>query len=190
MAWLVTEGRVLASCEIADGRRERGRGLLGRDGIEGALVLDPCRWVHTIGMRFPLDVAYLDEDGVVVKTVHMRRHRVGVPVWRAHQRGRGPRRGIRPVGAAGRRRRGVARMTGTLVLVATPIGNLGDLSPRAVDTLRRAGTDPVRGHSPQRQAARRTPASAGCAWRCATSTPRSTGRARCWICWLRARPSP
>jgi 16S rRNA (cytidine1402-2'-O)-methyltransferase len=29
-------------------------------------------------------------------------------------------------------------VTGTLVLVATPIGNLGDLSPRAVDTLREA----------------------------------------------------
>ena len=27
---------------------------------------------------------------------------------------------------------------GTLVLVATPIGNLGDLAPRAVDTLRHA----------------------------------------------------
>lgn len=29
-------------------------------------------------------------------------------------------------------------MTGTLVLVATPIGNLGDLAPRAVEVLRRA----------------------------------------------------
>lgn len=47
------------------------------------MLLTRCRWVHTIGMRFPLDVAYLDGDGVVVKTVHMRRHRVGVPVWRA-----------------------------------------------------------------------------------------------------------
>lgn len=46
-------------------------------------MLRPCRWVHTIGMRFPIDVAYLDRDGVVVKTVHMHRHRVGVPVWRA-----------------------------------------------------------------------------------------------------------
>ena len=83
MAWLVTEGRVLASCESATDRRTRRRGLLGRDEIEGALVLRSCRWVHTLGMRFALDVAYLDENGVVVKTVHMRRHRIGAPVWRA-----------------------------------------------------------------------------------------------------------
>lgn len=83
MAWLVTEGRVLASCESATDRKARRRGLLGRDGIEGALVLRNCRWVHTLGMRFAVDVAYLDEKGVVVKTVHMHRHRVGAPVWRA-----------------------------------------------------------------------------------------------------------
>jgi uncharacterized protein len=83
MAWLVTEGRVLASCESVSLRRSKGRGLLGRDAVEGALVLTGCRWVHTIGMRFALDVAYLDEKGVVVKTVHMRRHRIGAPVFRA-----------------------------------------------------------------------------------------------------------
>lgn len=83
MAWLVSEGRVLASAEVAADRRARARGLLGRDGIQGAFVLRPCRWVHTVGMRFPIDVAYVDRDGTVVKTVHMRRHRVGVPVVRA-----------------------------------------------------------------------------------------------------------
>jgi uncharacterized membrane protein (UPF0127 family) len=83
MAWLVTEGRVLASCESATDRMARRRGLLGRDGVEGALVLKGCRWVHTFGMRFAVDVAYLDENGVVVKTVHMHRHRMGAPVWRA-----------------------------------------------------------------------------------------------------------
>lgn len=82
-AWLVAQGRVLASAELADDRRSRARGLLGRDELEGALVLPRCRWIHTVGMRFPLDVAYLDADGVVVKTVHMRRRRVGVPVFRA-----------------------------------------------------------------------------------------------------------
>ena len=83
MAWLVTEGRVLASCESATDRKARRRGLLRRDGIEGAMVLRNCRWVHTLGMRFAVDVAYLDQSGVVVKTVHMHRHRVGAPVWRA-----------------------------------------------------------------------------------------------------------
>ena len=83
MPWLVSEARVLASADIADDGAARRRGLLGRDGFEGALVLRPCRWVHTLGMRFPVDVAYLDADGVVVKTIQMHRHRVGVPVLRA-----------------------------------------------------------------------------------------------------------
>lgn len=84
MAWLVSEGRVLASAEVLDGHRAKAKGLLGRDGIEGAVVLRPCRWVHTMGMRFALDVAYLDAAGVVIKTVHMHRHRMGVPVWHSH----------------------------------------------------------------------------------------------------------
>lgn len=83
MAWLVCDARVLASAEVADSRRERRRGLLGRDSIEGALVIEPCRWIHTLGMRFPIDVAYLDPDGVVVKTIQMQRFRMGIPVWTA-----------------------------------------------------------------------------------------------------------
>ncbi len=84
VSWLVTEdARVLASVEIADARAARRKGLLGRDGLDGALALQPCRWVHTIGMRFPIDVAFVDDDGVVVKTMQMRQRRVGVPVWRA-----------------------------------------------------------------------------------------------------------
>jgi uncharacterized membrane protein (UPF0127 family) len=84
-AWLVCDGHVLASAEVAATGAERRRGLLGRDGLDGALVLERCRWVHTLGMRFALDVAYVDEDGIVVKTVRMRRHRVGVPVWKARR---------------------------------------------------------------------------------------------------------
>jgi uncharacterized membrane protein (UPF0127 family) len=43
----------------------------------------PCRGVHTIGMKFPIDVAFVDEDGVVVKTLQMARHRIGIPVFSA-----------------------------------------------------------------------------------------------------------
>lgn len=84
MPWLVTDdARVLASVEVADARSARRRGLLGRDGLDGAIALRPCRWVHTIGMRFPIDVAFVSETGEVVKTMQMHRRRVGVPVWRA-----------------------------------------------------------------------------------------------------------
>ena len=84
MPWLVTDdARVLASAEIADARSARRKGLLGREHLDGALVLSPCRWIHTIGMKFPIDAAFLDDDGTVVKTLHMAPHRMGVPVWRA-----------------------------------------------------------------------------------------------------------
>ncbi len=81
--WLVCGGHVLASAERASSRGSRARGLLGRDGIGGALVLAPCRSVHTLGMRFAIDVAYLDEQGVVLKIAHMHRNRIGLPVWKA-----------------------------------------------------------------------------------------------------------
>ncbi|MFM7535141.1 MAG: DUF192 domain-containing protein [Acidimicrobiales bacterium] len=83
MAWLVSDARVLAAAEVVANRRDRRRGLLGRDGVEGALVLTRTRWVHTLGMRFALDVAHLDADGVVVRTCRMGRHRIGLPVLRA-----------------------------------------------------------------------------------------------------------
>lgn len=79
VAWLVVGERVLASAEIATTRKARRTGLLGLDTVEGGLVLERCKWVHTFGMRFALDVAYLDRDGVVLKTVRMRPHRLGMP---------------------------------------------------------------------------------------------------------------
>jgi uncharacterized protein len=83
MAWLVSDARVLASAEVASTARAKRIGLLHRDGLEGAFVLRRCRWVHTIGMRFPLDVAFVGADGTVLKIVHMSRHRIGVPVAKA-----------------------------------------------------------------------------------------------------------
>ena len=81
--WLLRDGVVLASLEIPDRHRLRARGLLGRDGIEGALLLRRCRSVHTLGMRFDLDVAFLDPDDVVIRTLRLPRRRVTLPVWGA-----------------------------------------------------------------------------------------------------------
>ena len=83
MAWLVAGDRVIASLEVAAARRDRRWGLLGRDEFDGALLLERARWVHTVGMRFPIDVAYCDAEMRVLRVTTMAPHRVGVPVWRA-----------------------------------------------------------------------------------------------------------
>jgi uncharacterized membrane protein (UPF0127 family) len=83
MAWLLRDGDVLASLEVAANRRERRRGLLGRDGLEGALLLRPTRAVHTLGMRFPIDVAWCDRELVVLRVAQLGRHRLSRPVLRA-----------------------------------------------------------------------------------------------------------
>ena len=80
MAWLMSDGQVLASAEVAATRAQRRRGLLGRTHVEGALVLPRTRWVHTIGMKVPIDVAHLTADGTVARTTTMKRHRLGRPV--------------------------------------------------------------------------------------------------------------
>jgi uncharacterized membrane protein (UPF0127 family) len=57
--------------------------LRGRRELDGAFVIPDCRWVHTFGMRVPIDVAFVDEAGVVLKIVRMRRWRLGTPVPKA-----------------------------------------------------------------------------------------------------------
>ena len=68
MPWLVRGDDVLAAAEVAVTRRAAPPGLIGRDGIDGVLVLRPCRQVHTFGMRFPIDVAFCDRYGFVLHT--------------------------------------------------------------------------------------------------------------------------
>ena len=83
MAWLLRDDEVLATLEVADGFGSRLRGLLGRDGIEGVLLLRPARSVHTLGMRFPIDVAYCDDQLRVLRVATMPRHRLGRPCFKA-----------------------------------------------------------------------------------------------------------
>ncbi|MEU9110261.1 DUF192 domain-containing protein [Streptomyces sp. NPDC048483] len=69
--------------EIAASYRARTRGLLGRDGIEGVLLLTPASGVHTFRMRFAIDVAYLSRDLTVLAVRTMPPGRLGRPRLRA-----------------------------------------------------------------------------------------------------------
>ncbi|WUD73462.1 DUF192 domain-containing protein [Streptomyces sp. NBC_00510] len=69
--------------EIAASYRARTRGLLGRTGITGALLLTPAASVHTLGMRFAIDVAYLDRRLRVLAVRTMPPGRLGRPRLRA-----------------------------------------------------------------------------------------------------------
>ncbi|WP_274562911.1 DUF192 domain-containing protein [Streptomyces spiramyceticus] len=87
--------------EIAASSRARTRGLLGRDGIAGALLLTPAGSVHTFGMRFAIDVAYLDRELRVIAVRTMRPGRLGRPRFRARhvleaEAGAMARWGVRP----------------------------------------------------------------------------------------------
>ncbi|CAN5246450.1 hypothetical protein BH23ACT9_BH23ACT9_10610 [soil metagenome] len=80
---LVVDGRDLAPLEVAVTATTRRRGLLGRDGLEGALWLAPAKQVHSMRMRFDLDVAFVAADGTVLHVQVLPRGRISRIVWRA-----------------------------------------------------------------------------------------------------------
>ncbi|MBJ7904500.1 DUF192 domain-containing protein [Streptomyces sp. DSM 110735] len=72
-------GVVEVPVEVAASYRARTRGLLGRDTVDGAMLLTPAGSVHTFRMRFPLDVAYLDRHLTVIAVRTMVPGRLGLP---------------------------------------------------------------------------------------------------------------
>ncbi|MCS7157268.1 MAG: DUF192 domain-containing protein [Blastocatellia bacterium] len=85
--WNATRGVWLAShVEVADRFVRRLVGLLGRPSLppEHGLLITWCDSIHTIGMRFPIDVVFVDQDTRVVKTVEaLKPLRVVLPIQRA-----------------------------------------------------------------------------------------------------------
>ncbi|MFI6287008.1 DUF192 domain-containing protein [Streptomyces sp. NPDC051018] len=69
--------------EIAASYGTRRRGLLGRDGVDGAMLLTPCGSVHSFRMRFPLDIAYLTADLTVLAVQLLPPGRLARPRFRA-----------------------------------------------------------------------------------------------------------
>jgi len=66
---------------VADSWWQRLRGLLARAPLrpgEGLLLLE-CGSVHTVGMRYAIDVAFLDAGGRVVRSIAgLKPYRLGV----------------------------------------------------------------------------------------------------------------
>ena len=162
MAWLLRDGEVLASLEVADVGATARRGLLGRDGIDGALLLQPAKSVHTLGMRFAIDVAFLR------RRPHGARRRVRMRPWRlGRPRARGPRRARSRGGrvrALGPRPGDELEVKGDDDARARPSrarprrrrrsATSATCRPRAVAALRRGRPRRVRGHPAHRPAAR------------------------------------
>ena len=74
-AFNLTRQQYLATAvAIADTHWSRLRGLIGISGDDfrngAGLWIRPCRGVHTLAMRFPIDVLYLDCAGTVVHVEH------------------------------------------------------------------------------------------------------------------------
>ena len=63
---VISEDAVFASTPLS-----RMKGLLGRGSMRPheAMILQPASSIHTVFMRFSLDVAYLDRENRIVKVV-------------------------------------------------------------------------------------------------------------------------
>ncbi len=57
---------------------DRARGVIGREHLlrSRAVLIKPCRAIHTFGLRHAIDVAFLDAQGQVLEVVS------AVPPWR------------------------------------------------------------------------------------------------------------
>jgi uncharacterized membrane protein (UPF0127 family) len=66
-----TSCAVADDVEVALSRHARRKGLLGRNGLApfSAMVLAPCAAVHTMFMRFAIDVVFVDGDGRALRVV-------------------------------------------------------------------------------------------------------------------------
>lgn len=63
--------RFLIKCSVATSFFSRLLGLMGRSSIpaEQALLFPKCNSIHTYFMRFPIDVVFLDKQGVVLEVM-------------------------------------------------------------------------------------------------------------------------
>jgi uncharacterized membrane protein (UPF0127 family) len=77
---------IVEELELAKDRRSRTRGLIGHAPLSmgQGMLIKPCRWIHTFGMSFAIDVVYVGQDGrVVAVSENLPPRRIDRPVLRA-----------------------------------------------------------------------------------------------------------
>lgn len=65
--WSMDISSETESIELATGVLSRMRGMLFRDPDDVTRLLVPCNDIHTFGMRFSLDVAFISKEGNVLE---------------------------------------------------------------------------------------------------------------------------
>jgi uncharacterized protein len=85
--WLLRDGDVVCALEMTESPAERRNALRGRTGWDGALHVDGVRVVHTAGVKFAIDVAFLSGDMTVLRVARLR-------PWRMALGGRGARSAV------------------------------------------------------------------------------------------------
>lgn len=79
---------IAANVRIADSFIKRFKGLLFVDGIsqDEGLLISPCNQVHTLGMKFDIDVVFLSKSGEILHTEeNMSPGIVGPSIRKCHQ---------------------------------------------------------------------------------------------------------
>jgi uncharacterized protein len=116
--WLLRDGDVVCALEVAETPAERGA-LRGRSSCDGALHVQGARTVHTAGMRFTIDVAFLSGDKTVVRVTRLK-------PWRVAIGGRAAKSAVEA--EAGALERWGVRVGDQLEVSETPNGAVGDRS--------------------------------------------------------------
>ena len=64
-------------------RNDRRLGLRKTESDHEPLVIDNCKWIHTFGMKYAIDVAFLNDQQQVVSIHRVRPWRIDRPVRNA-----------------------------------------------------------------------------------------------------------
>lgn len=64
--FLLIDNKKIIETRVASGEFERMKGLMGKKNIDFGLLFNHCNNIHTFFMKEPIDVIYIDKNGIIV----------------------------------------------------------------------------------------------------------------------------